>query len=402
MTPEPRPSRRTRLAIVISHPIQHFVPFYRAIAADPDIDLHVFFCSKIGMQSYFDKSMNTEIRWAMDLTGGYPHSFLSNADNIKSSTPRSVVNFDVFLKLKTFEPDVILSYGYTQITQLFVLFYAVLTRTPILNISDNYNKTRELSWKTKLRTILVSQIYKRYSSFLTVGDQNEQGYRELGVPGSRLFRSPFTIDEKTYLAARNQRRDILSAKRSELGLSTDIIFLFVGKIDERKRPALLIEATRRLIRAGCASFHVVLAGNGAQLETLRMQAQAEGLPVTFLGFVNVDALPSIYAMSDVLVHCAGRDPHPLTLSEAAAIGLPMVVSDSIGAVGPTDIAQSDTNALVFKSGDVDDLARQMRRLIDDSDLCRRMSAASRDIYDTSQNTAASLRGLKAALAAVRR
>ena len=43
-----------RLAIVVTHPIQHFVPFYRALAADPGIDLHVLYGAPIGVKSYFD------------------------------------------------------------------------------------------------------------------------------------------------------------------------------------------------------------------------------------------------------------------------------------------------------------------------------------------------------------
>jgi len=64
-----------KLAIVVSHPIQHFVPFYRALAAHSEIDLIVLFASRIGVQPYFDREMNTTITWNMDLLGGYDHIF---------------------------------------------------------------------------------------------------------------------------------------------------------------------------------------------------------------------------------------------------------------------------------------------------------------------------------------
>ena len=41
----------TRLAIIVTHPIQHFVPFYRALASDQEIDLHVLYGAPIGVQS---------------------------------------------------------------------------------------------------------------------------------------------------------------------------------------------------------------------------------------------------------------------------------------------------------------------------------------------------------------
>jgi hypothetical protein len=55
---EQSPTRPTRLAIVIYHPIQHFVPFYRAIAKERSIELKVFFCSRIGSETYHDPEMS--------------------------------------------------------------------------------------------------------------------------------------------------------------------------------------------------------------------------------------------------------------------------------------------------------------------------------------------------------
>ena len=43
--------QRKKLVIVVSHPIQHFVPFYRALAQEDSIDLTVIFCSRIGCET---------------------------------------------------------------------------------------------------------------------------------------------------------------------------------------------------------------------------------------------------------------------------------------------------------------------------------------------------------------
>ena len=41
-----------RLAYLVSHPIQYQAPLLRAIAADPEIDLKVFFCSAVSVRAY--------------------------------------------------------------------------------------------------------------------------------------------------------------------------------------------------------------------------------------------------------------------------------------------------------------------------------------------------------------
>ena len=58
----------TRLVVAVSHPIQHFVSFYRALAEDPSIDLHVIFSAPIGVKPYYDEEMRSEIAWNMDMS----------------------------------------------------------------------------------------------------------------------------------------------------------------------------------------------------------------------------------------------------------------------------------------------------------------------------------------------
>ena len=98
------------------------------------------------------------------------------------------------------------------------------------------------------------------------------------------------------------------------------------------------------------------------------------------GFVNVDQLPGYYCAADVLVHPSEHDPHPLVCSEAACIGLPMILSDRVGAAGPTDIARVGQNALVYPCGDVAALARAIAQLHGDDGLCQEMAARSLEIY----------------------
>src|SRR5688500_12986870 len=72
-----RPVTR-RLAIVASHVIQYQDPFFRALAADPEIDVTVFYCSRAGAEVYRDADMQTSLRWDIELLQGYRHVFLRN------------------------------------------------------------------------------------------------------------------------------------------------------------------------------------------------------------------------------------------------------------------------------------------------------------------------------------
>ena len=52
-----------RVAIVVSHPIQHFCPQYVSFAKNKNIELKVFFASALGYKKYADANFKKEISW---------------------------------------------------------------------------------------------------------------------------------------------------------------------------------------------------------------------------------------------------------------------------------------------------------------------------------------------------
>lgn len=66
---------------------------------------------------------------------------------------------------------------------------------------------------------------------------------------------------------------------------------------------------------------------------------------------------------------------PLVVGEAMGHGLPVIASD-IGALA--QMVAHERTGLLFRTGDAEDLARQMRRLWDDPALCRRLGEAARE------------------------
>lgn len=374
---------RRRLAIVVSHPIQHFVPFYRALAADPDVGLHVLFGSRMGLESYYDAEMRTEIKWKMDMLGGYPHAFLSDDPT------------RVGVALKALRPDAVLVYGYNQRNAQRALLWCRRHRVPALMLSDSEPLTPRARWKALLKDVIVRRVFGLCSAFLSVGDNNEAYYRAYGAKADRIFRAPFTIDEAAYRDARARRADLRAELRKELGIPADArVALFVGKLSARKRPQDLLDALQFV-----PGIHALFAGNGELAEALKAHTRARGLAAHFAGFVNVDRLPALFAAADILVQPSQADPHPLVCSEAACVGLPMILSDRIGAAGPTDIARPGENAIVYPCGDAAALARALDHVCGDDDRLREMSEASARIFED-QDVRRSVAGVKAALAAV--
>ncbi len=161
-------------------------------------------------------------------------------------------------------------------------------------------------------------------------------------------------------AARTSSRADLGLREGELGV------LFLGELEQRKRPLDAIAATERA-RARGAPVVLLVAGDGPQTDAVRARA---GDGVRPLGFrTDVAAL---FAGADVLVMPSEREGLSFAVLEAMGAGLAPVVSD--GAGNPEAIG---TAGVVVGLGDIDALASVLARLAASAPELQALGAAAR-------------------------
>jgi glycosyltransferase involved in cell wall biosynthesis len=354
----------SRLAVVVSHPIQYYAPLWRALARAPGIDLHVIFATRIGLDKTFDAEMKTDVAWATDLTGGYRHEFLPEAARFPR-TGFHVDNPSVGAALTRFKPDAVLLHGYGSRTLLRALVWCKRHGARTLLTADSSGGVASGGWRGRLRHAALPWLLARYDALLTMGDRSEDYFAALGVPRARMFRLPTMMDE-AFWRARRERAELRARTRAALGIESQaFVVLAAAKLSPRKRIGDLVAAARGMT--------LLIAGEGEEGERLRAEAGPE---TRFLGFVNIDALPALYAAADVFVHPAQSEPYGMVLVEAAIVGLPLVATQETGAVGPTAIARPGVNVLVYRAGDVAALAAHLAQLRDDSALRDAMTRES--------------------------
>lgn len=371
--------KRIRVAIVVSHPIQHFVHLYKALARQDAIRLKVFFASRIGVKPYFDKDMAVEIQWASDLLGGYDHEFLPGAENIRETGFRQINNPGIIPVLKEFAPHVVQLHGYAQLTLLRALLWCRLNRIPVLLWSDSSLLFRRAAWKQFFKSLLLPWLLRLFHGVLTTGDNNTAYYRHYGVKPERIYRCPFTVDDAQLAHARDDKPALRDQVRVKYGIAGDeMVLLFVGKLAPWKRPQDLLDALEQAQAELGTSVKLVafFAGDGVMRSELEAQAKLKGLRAIFAGFINVDVLPSIYAMADVLIFPSEKEPYGLSAREATCVGLPLIVSDQIGCIGKTDAARPGYNALVYPSMNPGLLAQAVVSLASSTQEMKSMSEAS--------------------------
>ena len=364
----------SRLAIVVSHPIQRFCPQYTSWAKLPNVDLKVFFASKHGLLPYKDKGFDRIVQWP-SISLDFPHIFLLGAEEnaIGASTDSTELND----QLTAFSPEIVLVYGYSQKLQKRALRWANSKKIPVIMISDSELHAKRAWFKQLAKEIVIPPIFKRVSLFLTVGDANEAYYRNYCATDNHVSRCSFPIDICSYdsvLSVRSKCRDDI---RVALNIPNHHkIILHVGKLVSLKRQVDLIRFSNS-IQAVRDDLTVVLVGTGQDESKLRAETRHIGAGgVVFAGFVTPEILAKYYCAADIYVHCSEREAHSLAISEAIYCGLPVVISDRCGSYGPMDDVRVGLNGLVYRCGDVADLTRRLMYVLNEPDVYALMSSAS--------------------------
>lgn len=155
-----------------------------------------------------------------------------------------------------------------------------------------------------------------------------------------------------------------------------------GRLVEKKGFVQLVDACKRLADQGVA-FRCTIGGNGPQEALLRERIGRLGLQnhVHLTGqALQQEALPAfmhegdIYALPCVWAADGDVDGLPQMLMEAMACGMPAV---STRLVGIPDLIEDGRTGLLVDSGNVEQLAAALKRLIEDRPLAQRLAAAGR-------------------------
>jgi glycosyltransferase involved in cell wall biosynthesis len=175
------------------------------------------------------------------------------------------------------------------------------------------------------------------------------------------------------------------------------LLMFIGRHMPNKGPQLFIEALGRL-HDQRVDFRAELLSSGPMRARLERRTRDLGLQgiVTFRG--HVPDVAAEMRRADVIVRPSFSEGMPLSLLEAMATRVSLVVSD---VAGNNDLIRDGENGLLFPPGRADMLADQLQRLMAAPDLRRSLAeAAWKDArqYTWQRTAAGTLESLQKAVA----
>ncbi len=163
---------------------------------------------------------------------------------------------------------------------------------------------------------------------------------------------------------------------------------FVGSLVWYKGGEVMLAAFERL---GAAPLELHVFGDfqperDAHHAELQARARASAAAVVFHGRFPNSELAEVYAGIDVLlVPSIWYENSPITIHEAFLAGTPVVASD-IG--GMAEYVRDGVDGLTFRAGDGADLARVLRRLVEEEGLLARLSRSFPPVKTIAEDAAA--------------
>lgn len=269
--------------------------------------------------------------------------------------------FALLRHIRATNPDLVHAQG----TEREAGMVAALCRRPtLLTLHGNFRAlavmTSPRPWSyTWINAKLESWILPRVSGVLCISRYTQ----ELVQP----------LNPNTWLLANPTNEELLQVQhRPDPGR-----IVFLGVIDERKNPILLIQAAKQLKEKG-HDIELQLWGNLPEGKTYsdEFQSACDGLEwIHYCGSASPADIPQILAEAAILVLPSLEDNCPMVVIEALSCGVPVVASN-VG--GIPDLIDNGKNGFLFESQDLSSLCQALERLLTNADLYQAFSRNARE------------------------
>ena len=241
--------------------------------------------------------------------------------------------------IEDFKPDAILTSGWMFREYLRACKDFRRAGGVVIAFSDTQFEGR---WKQRLGFLLSPWVIQpSIDVILVAGERQRQYAKRLGYGAAKVWEPMLCCDWSRFAAARDH-----APKKKRLE------FLYLGRLVESKGIPELLEAYRRYRRQVETPWGLRCIGGGPLEAALEAE---EG--VTVEGFVQPEDLPRKVSPAGCYVLPSRFDPWGVALQEAAAVGLPLIASEAVGAA--VHLIRDGWNGYLFETGNVNHLEQKL-------------------------------------------
>ena len=341
-----------KIALVANEPPPYRVPVFNRIAAYPDISFQVIFCCRREPNRFWNlPPMN------------FDHVYLN--ERIKTVDGRYIHNNpDVFEKLKTFSPDVVVTNGFNP-THLYAFAYASAKRLAYVPMTDGTLISEQAL--SGVHRMVRRLVYARADAYAYASLGGKKLYEDYGVNSQHCFQSHLCTDNAAFGTMRLE-----DDKRYD--------FIFCGRMEAGKNPLFALDVASEVAKRLGRKVSILFVGSGSQLEMIKKAAELrpDQVEAHFYGFAAQEKLPALYHSARVFLFPTLADVWGVVANEACAAGLPVIASTFAGVAG--ELVLHDQNGYICEL-DIELWAQRASDLLTQPQLWDRFSKHSLSLVD---------------------
>jgi glycosyltransferase involved in cell wall biosynthesis len=346
------PLTPVRVAAVMPEPTPYRSPLFDLVAGRSELELTVVYSA--GAIAGND--------W--QLQPAHPHVLLRGrrlpgaARVLRHDYP---VTPGIVPELERLRPQCVVVSGWSTFASQAAILWCRARRVPYVLLVESHDADPRAGWRRAVKGTVVPRVVRDASSVLVAGTLARESMLARGARPERIRVFANTIDVEEFSAEAGRVR------REHDG----VVVLCVARLAREKGIDVLLRAAAE----AAGELHVVLVGGGPDRPALEEFAGSLGVRATFRGVLARDALVEQYAAADVFALLSRHEPWGVVVNEAAACGLPLVLSEHVGA--HRDLLRAGENGFLVPPDDVGAAAAAFRTLARDPALRRRYGEASR-------------------------
>ncbi len=373
-----------RVAAVFPEPTPYRAPLLDRVAALPEIDLTVVYAAG----TVAGRTWRVEPKHRAVFLRGVR---VPGADRVLHHdyplTP------GVVPALEEIRPDVAVISGWSTFAAQAAIAWCRMRGVPYILVVESHDEGPRAGWRRTVKDTVVPPVVTNASGVLVTGTLARNSMVARGASPDRVRVFANTVDVEEFGARALELAPRRAELRSALGAEDDdVIVLSVARLAPEKGFDTLVDA---VAEAGDDRLVLAIAGDGPERVGLEAFARGLGVRHVFAGDVDWERIVELYAAADVFALLSEREPWAVVVNEAAACGLPLVLSDRVGAAH--DLLRDGENGTLVAAGDVAATARALRELAGDPARRDAQGARSREL---AADWGYELRGVEGRLAAV--
>jgi glycosyltransferase involved in cell wall biosynthesis len=362
----PESSSPIRVTAVFPEPTPYRAPLLDRVAVVPEIDLTVVYAA------------DTVARRTWRVEPQHRAVFLRG---VRLPGAATILHHDypltpgIVRALTDARPSVVVVSGWSTFAAQAAIAWCRLRHVPYVLVVESHDEGPRSSWRRRVKDTVVPSVVQNASGVLVTGTLARNSMIARGAPPARVHVFANTIDVEELGERADRLAERRSEMRSELAAEVDdVVVLSAARLVPEKGLDVLVRA---LADANDPRLLLLLAGDGPERVRLERLVAELGVRAVFAGDIEWEKLVQLYVAADVFALLSAREPWAVVVNEAAACGLPLVLSDRVGAAH--DLLVDGQNGFLVPAGDVDAAARALRALASDPAMRRAQGVRSREL-----------------------